>query len=88
MHGLGYGFWLGKLFEGLDVSVKAWQGQTISDVHGDLNQADARAFQRGANDPLQRLRSQLADKEKEIEALRVSHIATVAMLSKAHFKHA
>ncbi|KAH0655300.1 hypothetical protein KY285_030182 [Solanum tuberosum] len=77
LHGLGYGFWLGELFESLGIPVQAWQEQTTKDVIGDLNQVVVPALKRGANGPLQRLRSQLADKEKEIEALRVSYTATI-----------
>ncbi|KAH0686310.1 hypothetical protein KY289_017062 [Solanum tuberosum] len=77
LHGLGYGFWLGVLFESLGVPVQEWQEQTTKDVIGDLNQVVVPALKRGANGPLQRLRSHLADKEKEIEALRVSHTATI-----------
>ncbi|KAG5616783.1 hypothetical protein H5410_016607 [Solanum commersonii] len=77
LQGLGYGFWLGELFKSLGVPIQEWQEQTTKDVIGDPNQAVVPTLKRGANGPLQRLRSHLADKEKEIEALRVSHTATI-----------
>ncbi|KAK4721098.1 hypothetical protein R3W88_011331 [Solanum pinnatisectum] len=71
LHGLGYGFWLGDIFERLDVPVQAWQEQTTKDVLGALNQAVIPVHTRGAT---------LADKEKEIEVLRVSHAAIIDKL--------
>lgn len=61
LHGLGYVFWLGELFEGLDIPVQQWQEQDVKDVIGDLNQTSVSTLKRGANAPLQRLRSQFAD---------------------------
>uniref|UniRef100_A0A0V0HBE0 Putative ovule protein n=1 Tax=Solanum chacoense TaxID=4108 RepID=A0A0V0HBE0_SOLCH len=33
-HGLGYGFWLGEVFEFFQVPVKEWQVQSTKDVFG------------------------------------------------------
>ncbi|KAG5589643.1 hypothetical protein H5410_040157, partial [Solanum commersonii] len=73
LHALGYGFWLGEIFEYLKVPVKVWEVQTTKDVLSIVNHADVHAPWRGANALMQRLRAQLTLKDEKITALRVSH---------------
>ncbi|KAH0740692.1 hypothetical protein KY290_033735 [Solanum tuberosum] len=80
LHSLGYGFWLGEIFEYFKVHVKEWQVQTTKNVLGTVNQVIVPALRRGANAPLQRLHTQLALKDEEIAALRASHSAAMDQL--------
>lgn len=56
-HALGYGFWLGYIFEHLRVPVKNRHHQTTKHVIGVVNKIDILAPQRGVNAPLQRLKA-------------------------------
>ncbi|KAH0641808.1 hypothetical protein KY290_033422 [Solanum tuberosum] len=80
LHALGYGFWLGEIFEYLKVPIKVWEVQTTKDVLGTVNHADVPAPWRGENAHMQRLRAQLTLKDEEITALRVSHNAAMDQL--------
>ncbi|KAH0644500.1 hypothetical protein KY284_032384 [Solanum tuberosum] len=89
LHALGYGFWLGEIFEYLKVPVKVWEVQTTKDVLGTVNHVDVHAPWRGANAPMQRLRAQLTLKDEEITALRVSHNVAMDQLHVSYgLKHA
>ncbi|KAH0679479.1 hypothetical protein KY284_020564 [Solanum tuberosum] len=79
-HALGYGFWLGAIFEHLKIPVKVWEEQTIKDVLGTVNHVVVPAPRRGANAPMRRLRAQLTMKDEKIAALRVSHNAAMDQL--------
>ncbi|KAH0765040.1 hypothetical protein KY285_000911 [Solanum tuberosum] len=76
-HGLGYGFWLGEVFEYFRVPVKEWQEQTTKDVLGKVDHVVIPTTSRGANAPVQRLKALLTTKNEEIDALRVAHSATM-----------
>ncbi|KAH0661860.1 hypothetical protein KY290_027776 [Solanum tuberosum] len=80
LHVLGYGFWLGEIFEYLKIYVKVWEVQTTNDVLGTANHDVVPTPRRSANAYLQRLRAQLTLKDEEIAALRVSHNATMDQL--------
>lgn len=80
LHALGYGFWLGEIFEYLKIPVKVWEVQTTKDVLGTMNHAVVPAPRRGANTPMQRLRAKLTLKDEEIYALRVSHTTAMDQL--------
>ncbi|KAG5617118.1 hypothetical protein H5410_016942 [Solanum commersonii] len=67
-HGLGYGFWLGDIFEYFQVPIEEWKEQTIKGVLGVVDHAAILTTSRGANAPMQR-----------IESL-VSHSATIDQL--------
>ncbi|KAH0765048.1 hypothetical protein KY285_000919 [Solanum tuberosum] len=79
-HGLGYGFWLGEVFEYFRVPVKEWQEQTTKDVLGKVDHVVIPTTSRGANAPVQRLKALLTTKNEEIDALRVAHSATMDQL--------
>ncbi|KAH0665553.1 hypothetical protein KY285_026759 [Solanum tuberosum] len=80
LHVLGYGFWLGKIFEYLKIYVKVWEVQTTKDVLGTVNHDVVPALRRSSNASLQRLRAQITLKNEEIIALRVSHNAAMDQL--------
>ncbi|KAK4708678.1 hypothetical protein R3W88_029603 [Solanum pinnatisectum] len=65
-----YGFWLGKIFEYLNILVKVWEEQTTKDVLGTVNHAVIPAPRR----------AQLTMKDEEIAALKVSHNAVIDQL--------
>ncbi|KAH0664896.1 hypothetical protein KY285_026102 [Solanum tuberosum] len=52
LHSLGYGFWLGEIFEYFKVPIMKWQEQAVKDVLGIVNQAIVLALGRGANAPI------------------------------------
>lgn len=56
-NGLGYGFWLGKVFEYFHVSFKYWQKQTIKDVLWEIDLFVIPATSRGVNAPVQHLKA-------------------------------
>ncbi|KAK4718254.1 hypothetical protein R3W88_016592 [Solanum pinnatisectum] len=67
-HGLGYGFWLGDIFE------------YFQDVLGEVDHAAIPMTSRGENAPMQRLRASLTAKNEEIAALQVSHSVVIDQL--------
>ncbi|KAH0665955.1 hypothetical protein KY285_027161 [Solanum tuberosum] len=79
-HGLGYGFWLGEVFEYFHIPVKDCQEQTTKDVLGEVDHVVIPATSRGDNAPLQRLKALLTTKNVEIDALKVSHSADIDQL--------
>ncbi|KAH0636247.1 hypothetical protein KY290_036673 [Solanum tuberosum] len=76
-HGLGYGFWLGKIFEYFRVSVIEWQEQTTKNVLGEVDHVVIPATSRGAIAPVKRLKALLTTKNEKIAALRVTHSAAM-----------
>ncbi|KAG5600987.1 hypothetical protein H5410_032357 [Solanum commersonii] len=79
-HGLGYGFWLGEVFEYFHISIKDCHEQTTKDVLGKVDHIVIPATYRGDNAPMQRLKALLTTKNVEIDALKVSHSAAMDQL--------
>uniref|UniRef100_M1E0E4 Uncharacterized protein n=2 Tax=Solanum tuberosum TaxID=4113 RepID=M1E0E4_SOLTU len=79
-HGLGYGFWLGDIFEYFQVPIEEWQEQTIKDVLGVVDHVVIPTTSRGADAPMQRLRASLTAKNEEITTLQVSHSTAIDQL--------
>ncbi|KAG5585876.1 hypothetical protein H5410_046310 [Solanum commersonii] len=79
-HGLGYGFWLGEVFEYFRISVIEWQEQTTKNVLGKVDHVVIPTTSRGANAPVQRLKALLTTNNEEIIALRVTHLTAMDQL--------
>lgn len=77
VHGIGYGFLLGDIFEYIQVPVEEWQEQTVKDVLGEVDHDIIYTNSRGANAPLQELRASLTEKKKKIVSLQASHSAEI-----------
>ncbi|WMV33937.1 hypothetical protein MTR67_027322 [Solanum verrucosum] len=72
-HALPYGFWMAPIFEAFNVPVQVWHSQTVKDVVGRVNHMALPISMRNPDNPLQRLKNQLAAKEDELLALETAH---------------
>lgn len=71
-HALPYQFWLTPIFEDFGVSVQMWSSQTTKDIIGHVNHMMLPVSMKSADNPMQRLRNSLAEKQAEVEVAQAA----------------
>ncbi|KAM3201326.1 hypothetical protein P3L10_033689 [Capsicum annuum] len=66
-HALPYEFWLTPILEEFRVPIQVWSSQTVKDIIGSVNHMMLPGSMKNVDNPMQRLRNALADKQGEVE---------------------